>query len=151
MSMRGERGLTLVELLTVVAIASILAMVAVPSFTRLIASQNLKQGATKLQLALMVARSEGLKRNANVKLVPITAGQWDQGWNVQDAGGVTIATYPAVSGLTITGPASVIYQSSGRTSAVASSSFQVSSPKVTDVRCVTISVTGVPSVSTSAC
>jgi type IV fimbrial biogenesis protein FimT len=149
--MRHQRGLTLIELLTVIAIAAILAAVAVPSFTKVIASQKVKQGASTLQTALLSARSEGLKRNANVKLVPASGTAWDQGWLVQDALGATINTYPATAGLSITGPDSITYQSSGRIFATASAKFQVTSTKSTEVRCVAISITGVPTVTNSLC
>jgi type IV fimbrial biogenesis protein FimT len=156
--MRNARGVTLIELLTVIAIAAILAMVAVPSFSRLVASQRLKSAASNLQATLLVARSEGIKRNGSVCVSTSSnsctaAGSWSQGWYVTDpAANVVIGTYPAFPSLTITGPASAVtYQSSGRVSATPSAPFKVSSPNISDIRCVNITVTGLPSVTTSGC
>lgn len=150
--MRHIRGFTLVELMVVVLVAAILAAVAVPSFTRLAAAQRLKTAATNLQSALLVARAEGIKRNANVDLAPASGSDWRSGWNVKDAAsGAILGTYPGAPSLTITGPASVRYQSSGRINAASSASFKVSSSSINDVRCITLTVTGVPSVTASGC
>lgn len=149
---RRARGVTLIELMTVMTIAVVLAMVAVPSFTKLAASQRLRTAATNLQQALMLARSEGLKRNANVTVGPPSGVDWAVGWVVKEASsGTVLSTFPSTPSLAITGPASVTYQSSGRIDATTSASFKVSSASIADVRCVTIGVTGLPSVATSGC
>jgi type IV fimbrial biogenesis protein FimT len=154
MTMRRARGMTLIELMTTIAIAAILTMIAVPSFTKIIALQRVKSASSNLQVALLTGRSEAIKRNANVTVKSNAASaDWSSGWRVADGTtSAVIANYPATSNLTITGPASgVIYQSSGRISATASSTFKVSSPSITEVRCVTITVMGVPSVTSSGC
>jgi type IV fimbrial biogenesis protein FimT len=78
---------------------------------------------------------------------------WSQGWKVADGtSGTVIGNYPAFSSLTITGPAAgVTYQSSGRITATATTTFKVSSSSISDVRCVNITVMGVPTVTTSGC
>jgi type IV fimbrial biogenesis protein FimT len=105
-------------------------------------------------VALLTGRSEAIKRNANVSVKSnASSADWSSGWKVTDATTSTvISNYPSTSNLTITGPATgVTYQSSGRITATASASFKVSSPSITDVRCVTITVMGVPTVTTSGC
>ncbi|HTH80560.1 MAG TPA: GspH/FimT family pseudopilin [Ramlibacter sp.] len=154
MTMRRARGMTLIELMTTIAIAAILTMIAVPSFTKIIALQRLKSASSNLQVALLTGRSEAIKRNSNVTVKSVTANaDWSSGWQVADGTTSTvIANYPATSNLTITGPASgVTYQSSGRISATASTTFKVSSSSITEVRCVTITVMGVPAVTSSGC
>jgi len=146
------RGFTLVELVVVVAIVAILAEIAIPSFSSLTASQTVRTAASTLQFALLRARSEGLKRNTNVTLAPAVAGQWTAGWKViNPADGTNLSSYAAVSGVTITGPASVIFQGSGRLSGTAGATFKVSSTSTTDIRCVSTGLTGMPAVTTSGC
>lgn len=146
--------MTLIELMTTIAIAAILTMIAVPSFTKIIALQRVKSAASNLQVALLTGRSEAIKRNANVTVTSNAASaDWSSGWKVTDATSSTvISNYPATSNLTISGPSSgVTYQSSGRITATASASFKVSSSSITEVRCVTITVMGVPTVTSSGC
>jgi type IV fimbrial biogenesis protein FimT len=158
MAMRRSRGFTLIELLTVVGIAAILALAAIPNFTKMIATQRLKNAASNMQASLLTARSEGIKRNSNVCLSTSNSscsgtGAWNSGWYIVDStSGTTIGTFPAYLNLTITGPTGgVTYQSSGRISATSTATFKIASSSVDDVRCVNISVTGVPAIATSGC
>jgi len=117
------KGFTLPELAAVLAIVAILAALAAPSFSDLIANQKAAAISADVDAALSVARGEATKRNAGMWLCPTTSGVsgWKDGWRIQDAVcsdsgvGVTIAAaHGAVAGATITGPTSVEYQSSGR-------------------------------------
>jgi type IV fimbrial biogenesis protein FimT len=150
--MSRQRGVTLIELMTVLVIGAILAMVAVPSFVKIMATQRLRSAAGNLQVALLLTRSEGLKRNGNVQLAPVTASQWNAGWRIINvADGSVIAAYPAAPAVTIAGPATITYQSSGRITATASPVFKVSSDKIADVRCVSVNVTGMATIASSGC
>lgn len=150
--MHRHSGFTLVELLVVLAVAAVLAMLAAPSFVRIMATQRLKAAASNLQVSLIRARSEGLKQNTNIAVTPLTANQWTAGWTIVNATNNTvIATYSPVAALTITGPATVTYQGSGRITATASPTFKLSSPQITDVRCVSITLNGLAAVSSSGC
>jgi type IV fimbrial biogenesis protein FimT len=143
-TMRSMRGFTLLELLTVIAIAAILAAVAIPSFTKVIATQRLKSAASNIQVSLLTARSEGIKRNVNVCVSTSNStctgtGDWTQGWYVID-----------------TSVSPVTYQSSGRSSATPIVSntncyFTLSSSSISDVRSVNISPAGAPSTITTGC
>lgn len=97
--MRTHFGVTLLELMIGIAIASILATLAAPSFNQLIASTRLNTQTTELMSALLYARTEALKRNANVSLChsanpaaaaptcSANANGWSSGWIVfTDAG-----------------------------------------------------------------
>jgi type IV fimbrial biogenesis protein FimT len=146
------RGFTLIEMLTVVSVAVILAMIAVPSFSRLMAAQRIKAAAANLRQALLVTRSEALKRNADVEVLPAASGQWSAGWRVVNpSSGVVLTTYPAAPNLTISGPASITYESSGRISPGAEPTFRIASGAASDLRCVTVTLTGMPSVRSSGC
>ena len=124
--MSRQRGVTLIELMTVLVIGAILAMVAVPSFVNIMATQRLRSAAGNLQVALLLLRSEGLKRNGFVQLALVTASQWIVGWRIINvADGSVIAAYPAAPAVTIAGPATITYQSSGRITATASPVIKV--------------------------
>lgn len=148
---RKSSGFTLIELMVVVTVLAIFAAIGLPSFRELIASQKVKDAASTLQTALLLTRSEALKRNTAITLAPVVANQWNAGWRVTNpADGSSLSAYAAFSAVTISGPASVIFQPSGRTSG--SGTFKFSETDGTKiVRCVSISLSGVPSISTSGC
>ncbi|MDP3823388.1 MAG: GspH/FimT family pseudopilin [Burkholderiales bacterium] len=94
-----ERGFTLVELMTVIAIVAILAATATPSFRQLIAAQRIRGAASALTESLWVARAEALKRNADVGF--LFAGAATE-WSVPDPDGgntplLTQSAFPTVS------------------------------------------------------
>lgn len=74
--MRYSRGFTLVELMIVLAIISVAAMVAVPSFSSLIERNRLTSSTNQLLGFFNGARVEAIKRNAIVRIDPVTAGAW---------------------------------------------------------------------------
>jgi len=65
---KRNNGFTLIELIVTISIATILASIAIPSFTELIRSNQLTSGTNELVSSLILARSEALKRNNNVSL-----------------------------------------------------------------------------------
>lgn len=88
--MKQNRGFTLIELLVTVTIMAILAAVAAPSFSRLIADSALSTQANSLLADLRFARSEAAKRGISVTLCPSTTAldagatcsgsDWKTGW-----------------------------------------------------------------------
>lgn len=145
------RGFTLIEMVTTLAIIAILVSIAVPSFVALMASQGLETAASSLQFALLTTRSEALKRNTNVILAPNTPAQWNTGWTISGVSTGASSGGP-VPNITITGPATVTYQGSGRlVSGSASSVFKLSSPKTQDFRCVFITLSGTPNIASTGC
>ena len=86
-----QRGVTLVELLTTLAVSSILLGIAVPGYGLLINSIRLSGLTNDLVSALNLARSEAIKRGVRVTLCksanpmaaePVcqTSGFWQDGW-----------------------------------------------------------------------
>jgi len=88
---RNESGVTLIELLITLSIASILVAVATPSLTTVIKDSRLRVGANTLQNSLALARSTAVSRSAFVTICKSTngtecdeAGDWSQGWIIYE-------------------------------------------------------------------
>lgn len=77
-----SRGFTLIELMVTIAIVSILGMVAVPSFVAFQRNSELTGAANSLLAAVNMARSEAMKRNLRVVVVPFSGTSWGTGWTV---------------------------------------------------------------------
>lgn len=116
---KAQSGVTLAELLIVIAIAAILAALAGPSFTDFINRTRLNSQVSQLVSDLNRARSEAIKRNAPallcVRADDATCGNttdWQNGWLV--CVGSTACTTPLTvhaalpATLTLTGPANGI-------------------------------------------
>ena len=145
------RGFSLIELMMVVALAAIMALVAMPSFQETIESQRIRGTATDLMIALTRARSEAIKRNVNITLSP-KSGDWANGWQIPDPStGTVIEDHAATAGLTVTGPGSVVYQSSGRVQGSSAPSFSISGDVSASTRCVAVDLSGRPSVKAGSC
>ncbi len=143
-----SQGFSIVELMVVVAIAATLAGLAAPSFTSLIADQRIKAAAGELHATLSLARSEAMKRSVSVTVTP-KSSNWVNGWEIANPANANLLLddHPALSGITITNaPLSVVYQSSGRINASATVNFTVANSGTNTKRCVTIDLSGRPTV-----
>lgn len=88
--MAGNRSrslaFTLVELMVTIAILAILLMIAVPSYNDAVLSSKLGTYANDLVAHARLARSEALKRNAQVQMCASVGGtncesvSWENGW-----------------------------------------------------------------------
>jgi len=96
--MRAARAFTVIELLVVIAIFAILLALAAPSFHDLILSTRVKSAASDIYASFALARSEALKRNANVTVGPVPPGaSWTAGWQVAVGTSVLNTHGPAVN------------------------------------------------------
>jgi type IV fimbrial biogenesis protein FimT len=122
---RAASGFTLIEAMVVVALLAIVGTLAAPSFRAFIGTMNAKSAAFDLINDLSMARSEAIKSNWTVRVVP-EAGDWTKGWRiVRDAGApgdpdnvddVVLRVRPALtSALSVTGvPNEVQFRPNGR-------------------------------------
>ena len=99
-------GFTLIELIITVVIASILISLAAPSFSGLIKNSRLTSQANELMADLTFARSEAVKRGANITVCKSTDGatcnpaaNWSDGWIVVNtASGQVFRVHEALTG-----------------------------------------------------
>lgn len=147
---RLGRGFTLIELLTTVSVVAILASIATPLFTQFILGQRVRAAAYNITSALIYARSEAIKRNANITITAASGG-WQNGWTVA-SGATTLMQQESLKGLTVSGPtAGLVYGGNGRlTAGVAPFSVSTSSSGVQG-RCVSVTLSGMPSSQAGSC
>jgi type IV fimbrial biogenesis protein FimT len=141
-----QRGLTLIELMVVVALLAIVAAIAAPGMRSFAAGMRIKSLANELTSDLLVARSEALKRNASVTVAPNGSG-WQAGWSVRTAADLLLQREASHADLQFEAPpALMIFNASGRlTTPSGTVRMTVSSSKVqADLakRCVEVDPSG---------
>jgi type IV fimbrial biogenesis protein FimT len=139
---RTGAGFTLPELLAAIAITGILAALAAPSMSQFVANQRLKSASSELFLALLRARSEAVKRNADITVQPVST--WNDGWTIPNPGDSAnpIAVYSAPVKTTVTGPASVTFTAAGRVRGSGAVNFSFTASGTTKARCVALDLSG---------
>jgi type IV fimbrial biogenesis protein FimT len=158
----AAQGFTLIEALVVMVIASILAAVAMPSFSAFMADQRARGVASDFVTALVAARSEAIKRNGNVTITAATVGgsaDWGAGWVITAADGTQIdrRDVPAGKLTGSTAPANtntIVFNSSGRMTLAGTLAVGLSgasSDAGVTPRCVTIGLGGRPQLNKGAC
>ena len=155
---RPTRGFSLIELLVTLLIGAILVTLAGPSFIQYIATQRVRNASYDLTSALMVARSEAIKRNACVNLVR-TSSSWTSGWKVKFPcvnPTTVIRSQDAYQGLAISDTSSlseIAYGNDGRAT-TATTVFRIDPPASASSvtrRCVTIGLSGTPTSTLGGC
>lgn len=162
-----QAGFTIIEVMTVVAIVAFLAAVAIPNMTAMIKNSKLRGTATDLFGDMLTARSEAVKRNCEVDVIPDATAGWAGGWKVTSvlctAPGATtsiaatqVALHPALDsdikvGVLVNGAAgtasTVKYGSNGRVSAGLQTVVFYESATGTWARCLAVDTSGVPRIS----
>ncbi|NJD24407.1 MAG: prepilin-type N-terminal cleavage/methylation domain-containing protein [Betaproteobacteria bacterium] len=144
---RSARGFTLIELLFAVAILAILLALGVPSFATFIRDQRLKTASFELQSALILARSEAIKRGpSGVVTVSAKSANWSNGWTVA-SGGATLQDTGAFERVTIAESGNVMTVTYGGDGRVGGNfAFSLTVPSDTNVksRCIRIDPVGMP-------
>lgn len=121
--MHKQQGFTLIELMVVLAILTILLMVAVPSFNDSLARRRLEGVANELSADLQYARTQAVGNNGSVSLVTSATG-----YTVSGASGGVNVTYKTIAldtGLSMTQPVTGTF-SAFRGFAAAATSITVS-------------------------
>lgn len=114
----NNKGFTLIELLVVVALIAVTALYAVPSFTNLIATNQVRSTANNFVGFLNYGRSEAVKQGRTVRVGPLDGANWNSGgimWvdgdgnNSFDAADTEIRRMDDIAnGMTLTGSATTI-------------------------------------------
>lgn len=115
-----SKGLSIFELLVTLLLLSLSLSIVLPSFTESIKEQRLRQISTEFRSAIVLARSEAVKRNTYLSLVP--RGTWSDGWcvNTDDTlftcSSNAVAEFGLSSNMTVTSTAdAVVFDDWGRT------------------------------------
>lgn len=90
---RTSTGMTVIELLIILAAIAIVVMISVPGSTMVLEHYRLKSTSSDLVGGLNLAKGEALKRNSTVRVCPSsngrfcrTDGNWNHGWLVYSDG-----------------------------------------------------------------
>lgn len=171
--MLKHRGFTLLELLIAIAVSTILLVLGVPSFMRMMAENQIDSTTASLYASLTYARSEAITRNVPVVLCKSSdgancaaSGDYSAGWLVYanldgstsgaepDAGDTVLDSHQALEGdFTLSSddlPNRVVYRPSGR--AAADGAFRLC-PGDTAIAGASIEITstGRPRIGTGQC
>jgi type IV fimbrial biogenesis protein FimT len=154
----AARGFTLIELFIAMAVAAILATLAAPSFVEYLAAARIRNASYDVVDGLQMARSEAIKRNTAIDMVRTNASSWTGGWKVQVPGApaTVLRTQDAYGKVAISDSANistVTFGNDGRPTTNATV-FKIQ-PAITVAsvtpRCVTLSLSGVPSSKVGGC
>jgi len=157
MKFRSQSGFTLTETLAVILIVTIIAAVAMPILSSALANQRLRAAGTDLVSALLLARSEAIKRGVQVQVAPLSVGNWKSGWQVIATGsGEQVEKNEALGPWVEVGlaPAAIPYERNGRLTVVGSTrvEFRDSAHSAgVATRCVTVDPSGLPQLAARSC
>jgi type IV fimbrial biogenesis protein FimT len=144
-------------MMTVVMVVALLSILALPNLGTVVQNNRLRTAGTDLMSSVLLARSEAIKRNGQVQILPSSGSDWTSGWRVQ-----VVATGDQLdkknnigSQVRVTGaPASIVYEHSGRLATPGTSQVQFQDPEnrtYAQSRCLAIDSSGLPRLSVGSC
>lgn len=157
------KGFTLIELMIAIAILGIIVGLAAPAMSDFAVRQRVSGQASEIMLALAFARSEAVKQNREIVILPNinSATGWSNGWCVGPASGANemsdcedpdrLRDFSASTGVTITSAflatsPRLTFQRDGTCSLCGSNPFNITSANLkatgTDARCVSVTRQG---------
>lgn len=116
---RRCRGVSLLEMMIVVVIVGVIASIAAPNFQTMIQNSRMTTAAESLRDAVMLGRTEAIRRGSQVTLSGTGSPAWTQGWELQDLNGGRIREGQFVDGLVInlvdspTGANAIVFRPNG--------------------------------------
>jgi len=123
-----QRGFTLIEAMTVLAILAVIAGVGAPSFVWFNQATQIRGATFDLVADLDFARSEAVKRNDDVIVAPRN-GDWTNGWTVTAAGTTLRQRDPLGAQIDFAAaPAALTFDGGGRASLATIGNFQICPP-----------------------
>jgi len=157
--MDRNAGFTLVELMITIAMAAILVTVAVPGFQGFVLNNRMTGNANDMIATLGYARSEAVKRAADVTVCASNDGEscsgtWTAGWVVLDNADNVLRAQEAPGGTTtLTGAGTIIFSANGRMTTPAAATTLTLCPGKDDIqgRQIVIEPTGRAGVVSAAC
>ena len=152
------QGFTLIELMIGIVILGILLVIAVPSFSRLLAEQRLRTASSELRNTLALARAEAVNRNESVKVLASSSG-WcavsasNSASNCSSvAGSELLSEQLLVSSVSLSAPTSATeFNSWGRSATCSTYDFSTSAQGSTCRMCLYVETNGRVKGVSSAC
>ena len=154
---KRQSGFTLIELMIVISIAGVVTAMALPYMRDIILNQRIRAAVTEAHLSLLLARSEAIKRNANI-VVEKSGATWDLGWKVKvEADDTVLRTNDALKDIVIdcntdadtateACPALITFTRTGRPTSMLEYRFYIADNTKILMRCVNITLSGQPHV-----
>jgi type IV fimbrial biogenesis protein FimT len=142
-SKRLRRGFTLPELLIVVAVLGVLVGLAAPAMRNMVVAGQMRSASSDLVGDLILARSEAVKRRAQVLVQP-SAGGWTGGWTIQTAGDAQqLASRNQLGAVKVTlAPDTITFDLDGRV--LAAEPVRIGLSDGSHLRCISLDPSGRP-------
>lgn len=136
----------------VVGLSALVLGLVAPALDGLLASQRLRTASYDLVTDLTLARSESLKRAADVLMQPTTTGDWRGGWRLTTETGELLAQRNPLGGSVqvLTAPAGVRFDARGYADASTPVKFGFSDGHG-HLRCILLDPAGRPRSQATAC
>jgi len=165
--MKKLSAFTLIELMITIAIAAILLTAAWSGLSTVIKNNRVGTQAHEVFTALSLARSEAIKRSANISVCSDNnTTAWQSGWKIMtdtdsdctiDAGDIVLREWGSLTGdITLTGsggddPSFITFSSDGRADSALTLTLVPPECSGDQARTISVSATGRPSLAEISC